>query len=420
MGDIMKWMTDWLAQLGFGEKLAAVCADAIAALGILVIAGFVYIIVRRFAVKGIIRLVKQTRTDWDDILIREKFFQRASHLAPALVIYFMAPLAFGGHEPVVAVAQCAAKVYMLIAGLLMADSLLNTVVAISRSRNLPYKASVRGVAQAFKIVLYIAIGIVILSMIAGKSPAFFIGGMGAMTAVLILVFRDSILGFVAGIQISANEMVNIGDWIEMPKYGADGEVIDISLTTVKVRNWDQTVITIPTYAMISDSFKNWRGMTESGGRRIKRALYIDMTSIMFCTEEMLNRFSRVQYISGYIDAKKKELAEYNAECRVDESEVVNGRRLTNIGTFRAYITAYLRNNPKIHQDMTLMVRQLAPTDHGLPIEIYAFSKDQAWVNYEGIQADIFDHMLAVVSRFELRIFQNPTGADFRNLQSGRG
>ncbi|MBW2648888.1 MAG: mechanosensitive ion channel [Deltaproteobacteria bacterium] len=412
----MKWITGQLVHLGFGEKMAVVCADVIAAFGILVLAGLIYIVVRRFVMKGIIRLVRQTRTDWDDVLIREKFFQRASHLAPALVIYFMAPLAFGGHEPVVAVAQCAARIYMLIAGLLMADSLLNVVVAISRSRNLPYKASVRGIAQALKIVLYIVIGIVILSMIAGKSPAFFIGGMGAMTAVLILVFRDSILGFVAGIQISANEMVNIGDWIEMPKYGADGDVIDISLTTVKVRNWDQTIITIPTYAMISDSFKNWRGMTESGGRRIKRAFYIDMTSIMFCTEEMLDRFSRFQHITGYIDAKKEELARYNAEHHVDDSEIVNGRRLTNVGTFRAYITAYLRNNPKIHQNMTLMVRQLAPTDHGLPIEIYAFSNDQAWVNYEGIQADIFDHILAVVPRFELRIFQNPTGADFKSLQ----
>ncbi|MBW2599592.1 MAG: mechanosensitive ion channel [Deltaproteobacteria bacterium] len=405
----MKWITGQLVHLGFGEKMAVVCADVIAAFGILVLAGLIYIVVRRFVMKGIIRLVRQTRTDWDDVLIREKFFQRASHLAPALVIYFMAPLAFGGHEPVVAVAQCAARIYMLIAGLLMADSLLNVVVAISRSRNLPYKASVRGIAQALKIVLYIVIGIVILSMIAGKSPAFFIGGMGAMTAVLILVFRDSILGFVAGIQISANEMVNIGDWIEMPKYGADGDVIDISLTTVKVRNWDQTIITIPTYAMISDSFKNWRGMTESGGRRIKRAFYIDMTSIMFCTEEMLDRFSRFQHITGYIDAKKEELAKYNAEHHVDDSEIVNGRRLTNVGTFRAYITAYLRNHPKIHQGMTLMVRQLAPTDHGLPIEIYAFSNDQA-------QADIFDHILAVVPRFELRIFQNPTGADFKSLQ----
>jgi len=396
--------------------MAAVCADVIAAFGILVFAGLIYIVVRRFVMKGIIRLAKQTRTDWDDILLRERFFQRASHLAPALVIYFMAPLAFGGHESVVAVAQCAAKVYMLIAGLLVADSLLDAVVDVSRSRNLPYKSSVRGFAQAFKIILYIVIGVVILSMIAGKSPAFFIGGMGAMTAVLILVFRDSILGFVAGIQMSTNKMVNIGDWIEMPKYGADGDVIDISLTTVKVRNWDQTIITIPTYAMISDSFKNWRGMTESGGRRIKRALYIDMTSIMFCTEDMLNRFSRIQYISGYIAAKKEELAEYNAECQVDESEVVNGRRLTNIGTFRAYITAYLRNHPKIHQNMTLMVRQRAPTDHGLPIEIYAFSNDQAWVNYEGIQADIFDHILAVVPRFELRIFQNPTGEDFKKIR----
>jgi len=412
----MKLITNWLVQLGLGDKIAVVCADIIAAFGILVIAGFVYIVVRWFVMKGIIRLVKRTRTDWDDILFRERFFQRASHLAPALFIYFIAPLAFGGHESAVEVAQCAARVYMLIAGLLTADSLLDTVVVICHSRNLPYRSSVRGFAQAAKIALYIFVGVITLSMIAGKSPAFFIGGMGAMTAVLLLIFRDSILGFIAGIQMSANNMVSIGDWIEMPKYGADGDVIDISLTTVKVRNWDKTIITIPTYAMISDSFKNWRGMTESGGRRIKRALYIDMTSIVFCTEEMLDKFSRFQYIAGYINAKREELARYNTENQVDDAEIINGRRLTNIGTFRAYIAAYLRNNPKIHQDMTLMVRQLAPTDHGLPIEIYAFSNDQAWVNYEGIQADIFDHILAVVPRFELRIFQNPTGEDFKSLR----
>jgi len=407
----------WLTQFGFEDKMAAICADIITAFGILALAGLVYIFVRWFVMKGVIRLVKQTRTDWDDILLRERFFQRASHLAPALFIYFIAPLAFGGHESAMEVAQCAARVYMLIAGLLTVDSLLDTVVVVCHSRNLPYRSSVRGFVQATKIALYIFVGVIILSMIAGKSPAFFIGGMGAMTAVLLLIFRDSILGFIAGIQLSANKMVNIGDWIEMSKYGADGDVIDISLTTVKVRNWDQTIITIPTYAMISDSFKNWRGMSESGGRRIKRALYIDMTSIKFCTEEMLDRFSRFQYISGYIDAKKEELSRYNAENQVDESEIVNGRRLTNIGTFRAYAVACLRNHPKIHQDMTLMVRQLAPTDHGLPIEIYAFSNDQVWVNYEGIQADIFDHILAVVPRFGLRIFQNPTGADFKNLQS---
>ena len=416
----MNLIVNGLTALGFEGKMVSFCADIIAAFGILVFAGLAYIIVKRFVMKGIISLVRQTSTDWDDILLREGFFQRSSHLAPALVIYFMAPLSFVGHESVVAAVQGAASIYVLIAGLLMADSLLDAGVGICSSRDLPYRASVRGFVQAFKIILYIVVGVVILSTIAGKSPAFFIGSMGAMTALLVLIFRDSILGFVAGIQMSVNKMVNIGDWIEMPKYGADGGVIDISLTTVKVRNWDETIVTLPTYAMISDSFKNWRGMSESGGRRIKRALYIDMTSIKFCTEEMLDRFSRFQYISGYIDAKRKDLVEYNAENKVEDADVVNGRRLTNIGIFRAYANACLRNHPKIRQDMTLMVRQLSPTDHGLPIEIYAFSNDQIWVNYEAIQADIFDHMLAVVPQFGLRIFQNPTGEDFQNLQSGRG
>jgi miniconductance mechanosensitive channel len=233
----------------------------------------------------------------------------------------------------------------------------------------------------------------------------------------MLVFKDSILGLVGGIQLTANNMVHIGDWIEMPKYGADGDVIDISLTTVKVQNWDKTISAIPAYALISDSFKNWRGMSESGGRRIKRSINIDMNTVKLCDPMMLDKFRRIEHIAEYIDAKQSEIDEYNAAANIDNTEMVNGRRMTNVGTFRAYVVAYLKNHPKINQNMTFLVRQLKPTECGLPIEIYVFSSDKVWANYEAIQADIFDHILAVIPEFGLRVFQNPTGSDFSRLVS---
>jgi len=233
--------------------------------------------------------------------------------------------------------------------------------------------------------------------------------------VLMLIFKDPILGLAAGIQLSANKMVRVGDWIEMPKYGADGDVIDISLTTVKVQNWDKTIITIPTFALVSEGVKNWRGMSESGGRRIKRPIFIDMTSVKFCTQEMIERFSKIQYLSNYVLDKKKELSDFNEQRNIDNTVLVNGRRMTNLGTFRAYLVSYLRDHPKINKNLTFLVRQLDPGPTGLPIEIYVFSSDQVWANYESIQADIFDHILAVIPEFDLRVYQNPTGSDFQNL-----
>jgi len=234
--------------------------------------------------------------------------------------------------------------------------------------------------------------------------------------VLLLVFKDSILGLVASFQMSANNMVRIGDWIEMPKYGADGDVIDISLNTVKVQNWDKTISTIPTYALVADPVKNWRGMSESGGRRIKRAICIDMQTVTFCSDEMLDRFENFEHVATYLKERRGEIEAFNKEHRVDIAEVINGRRITNLGTFRAYIVGYLRHHPLIHtEDMTFLVRQLAPTEHGLPIEIYVFSRDQVWANYESIQADIFDHIIAAVPEFDLAVFQSPTGRDFRGM-----
>ena len=236
-----------------------------------------------------------------------------------------------------------------------------------------------------------------------------------MAAVLMLVFKDTILGFVASIQLSANKMVVPGDWIEMPSHNADGDVLDISLNTVKVQNWDKTITTIPTYALVSESFRNWKGMEESGGRRIKRSVTIDMKSIKFCTPEMIKKFKKIQILHDYIEKKEKELNEHNKKYEIDNSVLVNGRRMTNIGVFRAYIVSYLHNHPEINNEMTSMVRQLEPTDKGLPLQIYVFSSDKRWVYYEKIQSDIFDHILAVAPEFDLRVFQNPSGYDVVKL-----
>ena len=296
---------------------------------------------------------------------------------------------------------------MLLVVVSVIDAALNAIADVMHSSQLSQDLPIKSLAQILKLGLYIIAGIGVLSLILGKSPLLLFSGLGAMTAVIMLVFKDAILGFVGGIQLSANRMVARGDWIEMPKYGADGDVIEVALTTVKVQNWDKTITTIPTYALISESFKNWRGMSESGGRRIKRAINIDVNSISFCDDEMLKRFVKIPYMAEYLNSKLDEVSKRHKEHAPDELPPGSTRRLTNVGTFRAYVIAYLRDHPMIHQDMTLMVRQLASGPHGLPIEIYGFSSDQRWVSYENIQADVFDHILAMVPEFDLRVYQIP-------------
>jgi miniconductance mechanosensitive channel len=267
------------------------------------------------------------------------------------------------------------------------------------------------------IIVYGIAIILILSILLGRSPKYLFTGLGALAAVLILVFKDTILGFVASIQLTANNMVRIGDWISMPKHNADGTVTEITLNTVKVQNWDKTISTIPTYALVSDSFGNWRGMEESGGRRIKRHINLDMQSVKFCTPEMLEEFNKITCLKDYINDRQVEISKYNESNKIDNSVIVNGRRMTNLGTFRRYLEFYLRNHPMIHDNMTFLIRHLQPTEKGIPLEIYVFSKDQRWANYESIQADIFDHILAVIPHFHLRVFQNPSGEDFKALSN---
>lgn len=339
------------------------------------------------------------------------YFNRAAHAAPALVVYLFAP-AFADLSGLI---KRLATVYMLVVGGLVVSGLMNAAVDVYRTLEAARNRPIKGFVQLARIALTVFLVILGLAILLEQSPLGLLGGIGALTAVLMLVFKDTILSLVASFQISAGNMVRIGDWIEMPKYGTDGDVIDISLHTIKVQNWNKTISSIPTYAFISDSFKNWRGMSESGGRRIKRAINIDMSSVKFCTEEMIDRFSRFEAIADHIAAKKKELSEYNADKKIDTTYLVNGRHMTNLGTFRAYVEAYLKNNPRIHREMTFLVRQLPPGEHGLPIEIYVFSNVQAWAAYEAIQADIFDHLLAVLPLFDLRVFQRPSGSDLARL-----
>ena len=308
-----------------------------------------------------------------------------------------------------------AQLWIMLYSLLSLFSLLDVIYNFSQKFTITSDIPLKGIFQGVKLISSLVIGIMMISRVIGQSPAILISGLGAMAAVLMLVFKDPILGLVAGIQLSANRMLKLGDWLEMPKFGADGAVTDIGLTTVKVRNWDNTITTIPTYALVSDAFKNWSGMSQSGGRRIKRSINIDTTSIHFLSTDEIQRLMNARLLKPYIDSRSKEIEEYNRTHNSDGVSVLNARSMTNVGTFRVYLTEYLQNHPRIRKDMTLMVRQLAPGAEGLPIEIYAFTNTVAWLEYEAIQADIFEHIFAVVDQFGLRIHQAPTGNDIRSI-----
>jgi miniconductance mechanosensitive channel len=410
-----KLIYGWLEPIGLSASNTTALAWLATGIAVVVLALVANYIAKKVLLAGVSVFVRKSRTNWDDALMRRKVFTHLSHVAPALVIYYTAP-AFGDVGDVL---QRLSMIYITLIGLMVVYSFLNAVNDIYCNYEISRQRPIKGYLQVIQIILTIFVVISIIATLFDRPIWPLITGLGAMTAVLILVFKDSILGLVASILISTNDMVRIGDWIEMPQYGADGDVVDISLTTVKVQNWDKTIATIPTYALISDSFKNWRGMSESGGRRIKRAIRIDMNSIKFCDPAMLDRFEKYQLITDYVKSRRQEIAEYNETHKIDASYLVNGRNMTNVGTFRAYIAAYLKKHPKIHQEMTFLIRHLPPGRDGLPIEIYVFSNDQVWANYEAIQADIFDHILAVLPYFDLTIFQDPTGRDIRMLSGSK-
>jgi miniconductance mechanosensitive channel len=398
------FLESWLRGLGLETGLATILA-IVQLLIISAMAVIANLIAKRVLLRIVVGLVSHTDTGWDDAVVDQRVFHRLARIAPALVIYSLTPAALGVSSTATTLVTAACLVYMIVVVVSVLDGVLNAVVGLVGASRFGVGLPLTAFAQVAKLVLYGVAIIVALSVVIGRSPALLFSGLGAMTAVLMLIFKDPILGFMAGIQLSANKMARVGDWIEMPKYGADGDVLEVALTTVKIQNFDKTITTIPTYALISESFKNWRGMAESEGRRIKRAIAIDISSIRFCDDAMLVRLSKIHYMAEYLEEKQQEMASWSQQHAAVPTTTLHPRRLTNIGTFRAYAMAYLRHHPKIHQQMTFLVRQLAPTEHGLPLEIYVFSNDQNWENYEAVQSDIFDHLLAVMSEFELRVYQ---------------
>jgi miniconductance mechanosensitive channel len=376
-------------------------SEAVGVLVLGLLAALAYLVAKRVLLAIVGRIVRTSTVKWDDEVLKARVFERVAYLAPVVAVYLGLGLIGGLPEDIVFAVRRIAIAMMVLVVLLSAGALITAINAIYETSTLADGKPIKGHLQLGKIFIYVVGTILIIAT----------SGVGAMTAVLLLIFRDTILSFVASLQLASYDMVRVGDWIEMPAFGADGDVIDIALHTVKVQNWDKTITTIPTHRLISDSFKNWRGMSESGGRRIKRTFYVDMNSIRFLDESDLDSFERFALLEDYIRDKRKKLAEYNAEHVKDPDIISNTKRLTNIGTLRAYLVEYLRRHPVVHQDMTLIVRQLEPTPNGLPMQIYCFSSDTRWVAYEGIQSDIFDHILSIAPQFDLRVFQSPSGHD---------
>lgn len=371
-------------------------------------------ITKKVIIKFIYKFFRRTPMKWDDILAEQDTFNSLAHIIPAVMVKVAAPILFSEFSKLLPFVLKLTDSYLIIVGLMLILSFLK-VIEYSLSKSDSFKEKpVNSYFQLVRIILYLATAILILSVLLSKSPIYFLSAFGAMTAILLLIFKDTILGLVASVQISSNDMVRVGDWIEMPKFNADGDVIAINLNTVKVQNFDRTITTIPTYYLITDSFKNWRGMVESGGRRIKRAIYINTQSIHFVGPEARERFKKYELISDYMTERQDEIEDFNESKNIDTSILLNGRRMTNIGVFRHYLENYLRKHPKISQDMTLLVRQLSIGDNGVPIEIYCFTNTTKWTEYETIQADVFDHVLSAVEFFGLEIFQHPSGKDISN------
>ena len=405
MSEVWKQAELWFA-------VHEMAASVVRLLVVLALAALSNVVTRQVLVRWIGGLIRTTRTKADDVLLQHNVLRRLALLAPVIVLYYGADALPGDLEMVRQVVSAT----MLLVLLMVTGAVINAFQDLSGDFASASEVPIKSYAQIVKLVVYILGGLMTVAVLTGRSPWVLMSGIGALMAVIILVFRDTILNIVASITITANRLVRVGDWIEAPAFGADGDVIDIALHTVKIQNWDKTITTIPTYKLVETSFKNWRGMSESGGRRIKRAIYIDMNTIKLWDTQMLERFERFELLAEGLRQRRAEVERYNAEHVTDMKELINGRRLTNVGTLRAYIIAYLRQHPRIHQDLTFLVRQLAPTSNGLPIEIYVFTRDIEWVKYEEIQADIFDHLLAVMPMFDLRIFQEPTGADFTALR----
>ena len=399
-------VTSWLDLLNQHPQLQTL----IATLGLITLAVLANWLVKHILVRGFYNVLNRMggaqKKDFGVV-------KRLSHIVPALIISSTIGIVPGLPEASVAVVKNFAGGFIILTIALALGAILDIINMLYMRRKNAHLKPIKGYLQVIKIIIYAIASILVVATLIDRSPLILLSGLGAMAAVLMLIFQDTLLSLVASVQISSGDMIRVGDWVEMPQFNADGDVIDIALHTVKIQNWDKTITTIPTKRFISDSFINWRGMQESGGRRIKRSLFIDQHSIHFLSAEELEHLKRFNLMKGYFDNKISELNQWNKEhIQSNEGDSIDSRKLTNIGTFRAYVDFYIRNHPGIHQrGMTLMVRQLSPTSEGLPLEIYCFTNTTAWTEYEGIQSDIFDHLLAIAPEFNLRVYQAPSGSD---------
>ncbi len=372
-----------------------------------------YFSIKRVLGRGITRLLNMTILRSDQILTHHNVVARLSNVVPAMIMSIGIKLVPDLPRGVVQVVENVCSAFIILTIALAIGSSLNIFIIFWNKRSDAAHKPIKGYVQIVKIGIYLIAAILIIAALIDRSPIILLSGLGAMAAVLMLVFQDTLLSFVASVQISSSGLLHVGDWIEMPQANADGDVIDIALHTVRVQNWDKTITSIPTKKFLTESFKNWRGMSDSGGRRIKRSIFIDQTSVRFLTNEEEDHLREFVLLKDYLSDKDREIGDWNKKYL--ESSAVNFRRITNLGTFRVYMERYLRSNPKVHQNMMILVRQLAPTAEGIPLELYCFTNTVAWTAYESIQADIFDHVLAILPEFGLRVFQTPSGADLTKL-----
>lgn len=418
MSELQQWINSYLIKWGLVHDSANIWDNLIILLLVIAVTvGIDYTC--RYIFLGLFkRFAKRTKNQWDDLIVERKIINKLMHLIPTILVYIMLPLALPRSEmpTLLGILQMICSIYIVAVILRFINAALNLLLEIYNRKEAFKNKPLKGFVQIIQVLVFFVGFIIIISILIGKSPATLFAGLGASAAILMLVFKDTILGFVAGIQLSANDMLRPGDWITMTKYGADGTVIEVTLNSIKVRNFDNTITMIPPYALVSDSFQNWRGMQESGGRRVKRSINIDMNSVRFCTPEMLEKFRKIALLTEYVDTKQQELETYNKEHNIDGSILVNGRRQTNLGVFRAYLVNYLKSNPDVNKDLTCMVRQLQPTEKGIPMELYFFAATTVWIPYEGIQADVFDHILAILPEFGLQVFQEVSGSDLRHLR----
>lgn len=418
MSELQQWINSFLVKWGLVHESANMWDNLIVLFLIIAITvGIDYTC--RYIFLGLFkRFAKRTKNQWDDLIVDRKIINKLMHLIPAILVYVLLPLAIPKDElpSLLGILRMICSIYIVAVLLRFINASLNLLLEIYNRKESFKNKPLKGFVQIIQVIVFFIGFIIIISILIGKSPATLFAGLGASAAILTLVFKDTILGFVAGIQLSANDMLRQGDWITMSKYGVDGTVIEVTLNAIKVRNFDNTITTIPPYALVSDAFQNWRGMQDSGARRIKRSINIDMNSVHFCTPEMLDKFRKISLITDYIDGKEEELKKYNKEHNIDASIRVNGRRQTNIGVFRAYLVNYLKSHPNVNQNLTCMVRQLQPTEKGIPMELYFFAATTQWIPYEDIQSDVFDHIMAVVPEFGLQVFQGVAGADLRHLK----